>query len=139
MRGRATEHDAVVNLLANTVDGEGKVLLVEGDPGMGKSLLLAAAGREGEKQGFALITAVADELSQAVPLAPLLSAVQAAATATPSVDVVLTELDKLAAAGPVLVTVDDVQRTDRETVRALRSLPRLLATCPLSWILVKDI
>jgi DNA-binding CsgD family transcriptional regulator len=139
MRGRATEHDAVVNLLANTVDGEGKVLLVEGDPGMGKSLLLAAAGREGEERGFALVAAVPDELSQAMPLAPLLSAVHAAATATPSADVVLSELDKLAAAGPVLVTVDDVQRTDRETVRALRSLPRLLAACPLSWILVKDI
>lgn len=138
MRGRTTEHDVVVNLLANTVDGEGKILLVEGDPGMGKSLLLAAAGREGEERGFALVAAVADELSQAMPLAPLLSAVHAAATATPPVDVVLTELDKLAAAGPVLVTVDDVQRTDRETVRALRSLPRLLAACPLSWILVKD-
>ena len=139
MRGRAAEHDAVVNLLANTADGEGNILLVEGDPGMGKSLLLAAAGREGEERGFALVAAVADELSQAMPLAPLLSAVHAATTATPSADVVLTELDKLAAAGPVLVTVDDVQRTDRETVHALRSLPRLLAGCPLSWILVKDI
>jgi DNA-binding CsgD family transcriptional regulator/tetratricopeptide (TPR) repeat protein len=139
MRGRATEHDAVVNLLANTVGGEGKILLVEGDPGMGKSLLLAAAGREGEERGFALVTAIADELSHAMPLEPLLNAVHATATATPSVDVVLTELDKLAAAGPVLVTVDDIQRTDRETVRALRSLPRLLAACPLSWLFVKDI
>ena len=46
-----------------------------------------------------------------------------------------TRLEELAAAGPVLVTVDDVQWADQATMHAFRSLPRLLASYPLSWIL----
>ena len=42
MRGRAAEYDTVLSLLAGTAEGQGKILLVEGDPGTGKSLLLAA-------------------------------------------------------------------------------------------------
>src|ERR1700691_3736232 len=83
MRGRAAEWDAVLGLLAGTAGGPGKVLLVEGDPGTGKSLLLAAAAREARERGVSLVTVVADELSQATPLAPLLSAVHATATAAP--------------------------------------------------------
>ena len=135
MRGRAAEYDTVLNLLASTAEGQGKILLVEGDPGTGKSLLLSAAAREARERGFPLVTAVADELSQATPLAPLLSAVHATPTAAPSVGTVFTRLEELAAAGPVLVTVDDVQWADQATMQAFRSLPRLLASYPLSWIL----
>jgi DNA-binding CsgD family transcriptional regulator len=135
MRGRAAQYDAVLSLLASTAEGQGKILLVEGDPGTGKSLLLAAAAREARDRGFPLVTAVADELSRATPLAPLLSAVRATATAAPSVGTVFTRLEELAAAGPVLVTVDDVQWADQATMHASRSLSRLLASYPLSWVL----
>jgi DNA-binding CsgD family transcriptional regulator len=135
MRGRAAEYDLVLSLLASTADGQGKVLLVEGDPGTGKSLLLTAAAREARARGFSLVTVVADELSQATPLAPLLSAVHATATAAQSVGTVFTRLEALAAAGPVLVTVDDVQWADQATMHEFRSLRRLLASYPLSWIL----
>src|ERR1700751_2272271 len=113
MRGRAVEYDAVLSLLASTAEGQGKILLVEGDPGTGKSLLLAAAGRETRERGFPLGTAAA----------------------APWAGVVFTGLEELAAAGPVLVTVDDVQWADHATIHAFRSLPRLLASYPLSWIL----
>jgi DNA-binding CsgD family transcriptional regulator len=135
VRGRAAEYDVVLGLLASMAEGRGKILLVEGDPGTGKSLLLAAAAREAMERGLSLVTAVADELSRATPLAPLLSAVHATATAAPSVGTVLARLEELAAAGPVLVIVDDVQWADQVTMHAFRSLPRLLASYPLSWIL----
>ncbi len=44
-------------------------------------------------------------------------------------------LEELASAGPVLVTVDNVQWADLATTQALRSMPRLLASYPLFWIL----
>jgi predicted ATPase len=135
MRGRATEYETVLSLLAGTAEGQGNILLVEGDPGTGKSLLLAAAAREARERGFSLVTAAADELSQATPLAPLLSAVHATATEAPSVGTVFTRLEGLATAGAVLVIVDDVQWADQATMHAFRSLPRLLASYPLSWIL----
>ena len=135
MRGRAAEYDVVVSLLASTAEGQSKVLLVEGDPGTGKSLLLAAAAREARARGVSLVTVVADELGQATPLAPLLSAVHATATAAPSLGTVFTRLEAMAAACPVLVTVDDVQWADQATMHAFRSLRHLLASYPLSWIL----
>jgi DNA-binding CsgD family transcriptional regulator len=138
MRGRAAEYEAVLGLLASTEECQGKVLLVEGDPGTGKSLLLDTAGREARGRDFHLVAAAANELSQATPLAPLLGALHATTTAATSARTVHARLEELAAAGPVLVTADDVQCADQYTMRALRSLPRLLASYPLSWILVKN-
>ncbi|HEY2639592.1 MAG TPA: hypothetical protein VGI66_06865 [Streptosporangiaceae bacterium] len=47
----------------------------------------------------------------------------------------LDALKALARAGPVLATVDNVQWADLATAQALRPMPRLLASYPLSWIL----
>ncbi len=114
MRGRGTEFETVLALLDGTQQGQGRVLLVEGEPGTGKSLLLARAGEEAGRRGFRVVAASAGELSPA-----------------PSLD----GLDELVSAGPVLVTVDNVQWADLATRQALRSMPRLLTSCPLSWIL----
>jgi DNA-binding CsgD family transcriptional regulator len=135
LRGRTTEYDEVLSLIASTAEGQGKILLVEGDPGMGKSLLLAMAARQARERDFSVVAVVADELSRATPLAPLLSAVHVAATAAASVSTVLSRLEELAATGPVLVAVDDVQWAGQATMHAFRSLPRLLASYPMSWIL----
>ena len=80
--------------------------------------------------------------------APLLAAVNAARATpgngagrrettapAPRADVVLAGLEELASAGPVLLTADDVQWADPATMQAFRSMPRLLASYPLSWIL----
>ena len=114
MRGRGAEFETVLALLDGTQQGQGRVLLVEGEPGTGKSLLLARAGEEAGRRGFRVVAAAAGELSPA-----------------PSLD----GLDELVSAGPVLVTVDNVQWADLATTQALRSMPRLLASYPLSWIL----
>lgn len=138
MPGRDAEYEAVLGLLASTLEGRGTVLLVEGDPGTGKSLLLATAGREAHRRGFHLVAAAADELSQGTSLAPLLRALHSTATAAPLARTVLARLEELAAAEPVLVTMDDVHCADQHTMHALRSMPRLLASYPLSWILAKN-
>jgi len=87
MRGRGAEFETVFGLLEGTQQGQDRVLLVEGEPGTGKSLLLARAGEEAGRRGFRVLAAAAGELGPA-----------------PSLD----GLEELASAGPVLVTVDNV-------------------------------
>ena len=148
MQGREAEYETVLGLLESTRQGEGKVLLVEGGPGTGKSLLLAAARRQAEERGFSVRAATAGKLSQSTPLAPLLAVVHAirappgsarqpgaAVTPAASAGLVLTRLEELASAGPVLVTVDDVQWADPATMQAFQSMRRLLSSHALSWIL----
>jgi hypothetical protein len=53
MRGRGAEYETVLGLLDGTQQGRGRLLLVEGEPGTGKSLLLAQAGEEAGRRGFA--------------------------------------------------------------------------------------
>jgi predicted ATP-dependent serine protease len=68
MRGRRAEFETVLGLLDSTQQGQ--VLLVEGEPGTGKSLLLARADEEAGHRGFLLVAAAVGELSPA----PLLAA-----------------------------------------------------------------
>ena len=53
MRGRGAEFETVLGLLDGTQQGQGRVLLVEGEPGTGKSLLLARPARKQAGGGFA--------------------------------------------------------------------------------------
>jgi DNA-binding NtrC family response regulator len=58
MRGRDAEFRVVGELLRRARAGAGRVLLVNGERGMGKSLLLREAGHQGSRQGFSLVTGV---------------------------------------------------------------------------------
>lgn len=147
MRGRQAEYETVLGLLGSTQQGQGKVLLVEGGPGTGKSLLLAVARQRAEERGFSVAAATANKLSQSMPLAPLLAAVRTTpappgrarqpevAVTSPSAGLVLTRLEELASTGPALVTVDDLQWADPATMKAFQPMQRLLASHALSWIL----
>ena len=53
MRGRGPEFETVLGLPAGTQQGQGRLLLAEGEPGTGKSLPLAQAGEEAGRRGFA--------------------------------------------------------------------------------------
>ncbi len=149
MRGREAEWGLVKGVLLRPGDEPGGVILVEGEPGIGKSLLLAEARRAAEAAGCSVVTAVADELQRRVPLWPLRAALHE------PIDVPLSEphhcdepdarmrlihtvherLEKLTAVTPVLLTVDDMQHADPITIMALRLLPQRLAARPLVWML----
>jgi hypothetical protein len=49
----------VLGLLDGTQQGQGRLLLVGGEPGTGKSLLLARAGEEAGRRGFRVVAAAA--------------------------------------------------------------------------------
>ncbi|HEX6449721.1 MAG TPA: ATP-binding protein, partial [Trebonia sp.] len=75
MRGRDAELRTVRELLRRTTAGAGGVLLVDGERGMGKSLLLREAADEGARQGFSLATGAGDRLGGQLPLFALRMAV----------------------------------------------------------------
>ncbi|MFD0732822.1 helix-turn-helix transcriptional regulator [Planotetraspora mira] len=148
-RGREREWAAVARALRAAAEGRGGVLLVEGQMGMGKSRLLHEAAEVAEHTGFAVLRGTADELSQMMPLMPLISALgespHALLTGMAVSDVLdlrllMTEqlrsrLEGRAAQGPVLVTLDDLHWADSTTMLALRTLAADLASYPLVWML----
>ncbi|MGV9775765.1 AAA family ATPase [Streptosporangium sp. NPDC003464] len=152
MRGREPEWAAILKLLGTAADTTANVVLVEGEPGMGKSLLLAEAATVAAARGTAVATGRADELGRLTPLGPLLSALEespAPVAVTRSdfpdgpgllmwlAERVRAALERRARPGPLLVTLDDLQWADPATLMALRTLPSRLASHPLAWLLAR--
>ncbi|MFF0578196.1 helix-turn-helix transcriptional regulator [Streptosporangium saharense] len=149
MRGRAPEWATVLRLL-ETAGAPGHVILVEGEPGAGKSLLLAEARTAASRAGTAVAAGRADVLGRLTPLGPLLSALDESPSAAavtrnampdgPSLLMwlagqVRAALERRAERGPLLVTLDDLQWADPATLMALRALPAQLTGLPLTWLL----
>src|SRR5215831_5188026 len=152
VRGRDAETKLIGELLRRGRRHSGAVLLIEGEPGMGKSLLLASAAQAATALGYATVITVADEFERLIPLGPLLLALgdvtdpaddelDYSTDPDPRMRVVgrvRYRLESLLATGPVLVTADDLQYADPVTLLALRVLPRQLAATPLTWILARS-
>lgn len=139
MRGREPEWHTFIHLLRTAEGGQGGTLLVEGEPGSGKTLLLAEAASQASLRGFLPLTGGAEELGEALPLAPLLMAL---GLPDPNVDAGAVErlrarLVGCAATRPVLVALDDLQWADPATLAALRTLNWELAAEPVVWLLAR--
>ena len=147
MRGRQAEWQLVRELLRRAQRGLGGVLLVDGDPGMGKSLLLRESAREAAGQGFSLAAGRGDQLGRTCRSSPCSRrctsrwAGGAGDRAGPPdltagrIGQLQAHLEQRAAAGPVLVSLDDLQWASPATLLALRVLPHELASSPVAWLL----
>jgi DNA-binding CsgD family transcriptional regulator len=152
MRGREPERRMVGDLLQRAAQGASGTVLVEGEPGIGKSLLLreAAAGAAGS--GFSLAAGAGDQLGRAIPFLELRAALGEAFvqfTADRSdhdlpdapawwIRQMQAHLEQRVASTPVLVCMDDVQWTCPGTLAALRTLPRALKRHPVAWVLARS-
>jgi len=152
MRGREDERRTVLDLLQNVARGGGGVVLAEGEPGIGKSVLLRTAVDEAATRGFSLAAGAADQLGRTIPLFALRAAlgepfarftadyVERDERSAPGwwVGRMRAHLERQAAAHPVLVCLDDVQWTCPATLAALRTLPRALRRLPVAWVLARS-
>jgi DNA-binding NarL/FixJ family response regulator len=152
MRGREAEQKIVRDLLQRAQRGAGGVVLVDGEPGIGKSLLLRDSTDEAAEQGFSLAAGAADQLGRAIPLFALRAALRepfAELTAgDPGRDLpdatawwitqLRAHLEQRAAAAPVLVCLDDLHWASPATLAALRALPRDLKRHRVAWLLARS-
>ena len=127
------------------------MVLVEGEPGIGKSLLLREAAGVAAGQGFSLAAGAADQLGRTLPFFALRAALGepfARLTASdPDRDLsdapgwwisqMRAHLEQRAGATPVLVCLDDLQWASPATLAALRTLPLELKHHPVAWLLAR--
>ncbi len=151
IRGRERELQAVSELVRGAAKGRGGTLLIEGELGAGKSLLLSRAADAARAAGVSVAVGAADELSRFMPLGPVLMALGESSAALADeafrlgqiglpiwlIESLRTYLEKRAAVGPLLVSLDDLHWADPATLNALRTLPWQLASYPLAWILAR--
>jgi DNA-binding NarL/FixJ family response regulator len=149
--GRELEQRILRDLLRRAGQGAGSVVLVEGEPGIGKSVLLRQAMRDAVRQRFSLAAGSADQFGQTLPFFALHRALgeqfAMSMTSDPHHDPsrapgwwirqIRTYLEQKAAAAPVLVCLDDLQWADPLTLVALRTLPAELKHHAISWLLAR--
>ena len=154
--GRGSELARLVRLIRAAAAGQGSAVLIEGEPGIGKSSLVQAALEEAADAHCAVFWGVGDELGQALPLLPLLEALRVRElpdsprrntivrllrgelAAGPGVDVpaalaeqLLALIAEQCAAQPAILVVDDLQWADQATVTLWARLARSVHQMPL--------
>ena len=74
--GRDSEMALLAGLIREVARGRGSSVLIEGEPGIGKSALVRAALTEAPDAGCQVFWGAGDELGQALPLVPFLEGVR---------------------------------------------------------------
>ncbi|MEZ0491013.1 AAA family ATPase [Kineococcus sp. TBRC 1896] len=151
--GRDAELLRASAVLARTrQSGSSSLLAITGAPGIGKSALLDAVATLARQQGYRSSRGRAEESTQIVPLAALLSVLRSGPDPLLD-DHAFAELGELydrqpwlverladalagpAAHQPLVVLMDDVQWSDQLSSFALRVVTGRLATHPVCWVL----
>jgi DNA-binding CsgD family transcriptional regulator len=152
MHGREAERRVVRDLLHRAKSGNGGVVLVEGERGIGKSMLLGESVDMAAESGFSLAVDAADQLGQVIPFCTLRRALgesfaetiadfaNSDLSAAPGwwINQIRVHLEQRAGTNPVLVCLDDLHWASPATLAALRTLPRELKHRPIAWVLARS-
>jgi DNA-binding CsgD family transcriptional regulator len=154
--GRDSEMALLTGLIREVARGRGGSVLIEGEPGIGKSALVRAATAGASEAGCEVFWGASDELSQALPLLPFLDGLrvrepsvnQRRATIVgllrgevttgrgTDVTAVLAEqllalVSEQSAARPTVLVIDDLQWADQASITLWGRLARSARQVPL--------
>jgi DNA-binding CsgD family transcriptional regulator/tetratricopeptide (TPR) repeat protein len=157
--GRDIELARLAGLVNEAVAGRGSPVLVEGEPGIGKSELVRTAVAEAANLGCQVFWGAGDELGQALPLLPLLEGLrvrepsanprrntivqllrgEVSADRGTDVSAALAEqllalIAEQCAAQPTVLVIDDLQWADQASVALWGRLARSVRQAPLLLI-----
>ena len=154
--GRDSEMALLTGLIREVARGRGGSVLIEGEPGIGKSALVRAAVAEAPEAGCQVFWGAGDELGQALPLLPFLDGLQVrepsanprrntivrllrgevAADRGTDVPAVLAEqllalVAEQCAVRPTILVIDDLQWADQASITLWGRLARSARQVPL--------
>jgi DNA-binding CsgD family transcriptional regulator len=142
--GRSPELARIGELLDRTQKGRASGLLVLGEPGVGKSRLLAEAGRMAIERGVRLAHASCLGLTTPLPLDPVRELLRSLGESLGAIGgeserdvfrVVLERVEQATVPGPLLMCLDDMQWSDVATVDLVHYCLARLTDVPLAWLL----
>ena len=154
--GRDGELAMLAGVVAALGAGQGSAVLIEGEPGIGKSALVEAAVAPAANAGYEVFWGTGDELGQAFPLLPLLEALRvrepsenprrntivrlmrgedslgrSADVSAALAEQLLALVAEQCAKAPTVLVVDDLQWADRASVILWGRLARSVGRVPL--------
>ncbi len=139
--GRNADVDVLTELIEQVSSGAGQAMIVEGDPGSGKTRLVAVAGALASSRGMRLLWGAGDEQQAVRPFGtlaqiPALAGLEwnGAAPSAPATEETLLavseafidRIEELASGQPTLLIVDDLHLVDGASLSALGALGRRL-------------
>ncbi len=139
--GRNSDVDVLTELIEAVSSGAGQAMIVEGDPGSGKTRLVGVAGALASARGMRLLWVAGDEQQTVRPFAALdqvpglsgselgvkvRSAPSGEEALLAAVETFVDRIEGLASGQPTLLVVDDLYLVDGASLSALGALGRRL-------------
>jgi DNA-binding CsgD family transcriptional regulator len=142
--GRSAELARVGELLDRARDGHAGGIFILGEPGVGKSRLVAEAVKLASDAGLRAERAACLQLTTPLPLDPVLGLLRSLGQRVPATAresaremfwTVLEHLAQATVAGPLLLCLDDVQWCDAASIDVVHYSLARLSDVPLAWLL----